>query len=168
MKKIILILLSISVILILSGCSSRNGNFQIYLIDQAIDNAEAIIVNISEISVQKEGKGFLTVWSGNKPYDLLKLRNKQEKITDVTLEKGTYTQIRLIVDSGQITVSSQTHDLTVPSPEVKIPVVFDVLEGGTTTIVLDFEADNSIHWVNAGQSGQYILRPVIHVKSVEF
>lgn len=168
MKKIISSLLSIFMILLLSGCSSRNGNFQIYLTDQAIDNAEAIIVNISEISVQKEGEAFLTLWSGKQTYDLLQLANKEEEITDVTLKEGTYTQVRLIVDSGQITISGQTYDLTVPSSEVKIPVVFNVIESGATKIVLDFEADDSIQVVSPGQSGGYILTPVILVKSVSY
>ncbi len=167
MKK--LILFSISMTLLLAGCSSdREGNFQIYLTDQAIDNAEAILVNISEISVQKEGEGFLTVWSGEQTYDLLKLRNKEEQITDVTLEAGTYTQIRLIVDSGEIVIAGQTYEMTVSSSEVKIPAGFQVMEGGATKLVLDFEADNSIHVVNPGHRDGYILRPVIIVKSISY
>jgi len=74
MKKLILFALSIT--LLLSGCVSSDGtgNFQLYLTDQPIDNAEEILVTISEISVQKAEEGFLTVWSGEKTYDLLKLR----------------------------------------------------------------------------------------------
>ena len=169
MKKLILFALSIA--LLLSGCVSSDGtgNFQIYLTDQPIDidNAKEILVTISEINVQKEGEGFLTLWSDEKTYDLLKLRNKEEKIVDITLEEGTYTQIRLVVVSGQIVIDGELpHDMTVPSSEVKIPVIFNIMEGGATEIVLDFEAEHSIHVVNAGQSEQYILRPVIKVKSI--
>jgi len=169
MKKLILFALSIA--LLLSGCVSSDGtgNFQIYLTDQPIDidNAEEILVTISEINVQKEGEGFLTLWSDEKTYDLLKLRNKEEKIVDITLEEGTYTQIRLVVVSGQIVIDGeQPHDMTVPSSEVKIPVIFNIIDGGVTEIVLDFEAEDSIHVVYAGQSEEYILRPVIRVKSI--
>jgi len=167
MKK--LILFAISLVLLLSGCTSDGtGNFKIYLTDLPIDNAEKILVTISEIRVQKENEGFLTVWSGEKTYDLLRLQSQEEKIIDVTLEEGKYTQIRLTVVSGQVVIASEPHQMTVPSPEVKIPVVFNILEDGATEIILDFEAEQSILVVSAGQSEQYILRPVVRVKSINY
>jgi len=168
MKK--LILFAISIVLLLSGCVSSDGtgNFQIYLKDQPIDNAEEILVAISEINVQKEDEGFLTIWSGEKTYDLLKLRNKEEKIVDITLEEGKYTQIRLVVTEGQIVIDSESHEMKVSSSEVKIPLVFNIMEDGATEIVLDFEAEHSIHVVNAGKSEKYILRPVIRVESISY
>ena len=171
MKK--LILFAISLALLLSGCVSPDGtgNFQIYLKDHPIDidNAEQILVTISEISVQKEDEGFITLWSGEETYDLLKLRNQEEKIIDITLEAGTYTQIRLVVTAGQIVIDGEPpHDMTVPSSEVKIPLVFNITEDGATEILLDFEAEHSIHVVNAGQSEQYILSPVIRVENISY
>jgi len=167
MKK--LILFAFSMALLLSGCSSdRTGNFQIYLTDQPIDNAEEILITISEIRVQKDEEGFLTVCSDENTYDLIKLREQKKKISDITLEEGTYTQIRLVVTKGEIFIASESHEMTVPSSEVKIPVVFNIMEGGATEIVLDFEADESIHVVNAGQSEEYILRPVIRVNSISY
>ena len=167
MKK--LILFALPIILLLSGCASsdRTGNFQIYLKDQPID-ADEILVTISEISVQKKDEGFLTIWSGEETYDLLKLQKKEEKIIDITLEAGTYTQIRLVVTAGQIVITGKSNDMVVPSSEVKIPVVFNVIKGSVTEILLDFEAEHSIHVVNAGQSEQYILRPVIRVENISY
>ncbi|TET73762.1 MAG: DUF4382 domain-containing protein [Candidatus Aminicenantes bacterium] len=168
MKK--LILFAISIALLLSGCTSSDGtgNFMLYLTDKPIDNAEEIWVTISEINVQKEDEGFLTIWSGTKEYDLLALRDKDEKIVDITLGEGTYTQIRLVVIEGQIVIAGKTHDMTVPSSEVKIPLVFNIMEDGATEILLDFEAEHSIHAVMAGQSERYILTPVIKVKSISY
>ena len=167
MKK--LILFALSVALLLSGCfsSDRTGNFQIYLKDQPID-ADEILVTISEISVQKEDEGFLTIWSGEETYDLLKLQKQEEKIIDITLDAGTYTQIRLIVTAGQIVISGESNEMVVPSLEVKIPLVFNIMADGATEILLDFEAENSIHVVSAGQSDQYILRPVIRVENISY
>ena len=171
-----LILFAFIVTLLLWGCTSSNGtgNFKLYLTDQPIDidNAEEILVTISEINIQKTEEGFSTVWEGTEPleYDLLKLKDKEILILDITLEEGTYTQIRLVVGSGSIKIIGEDdyHNMTVPSSEVKIPVVFNIMEGGATEIVLDFEADESIHVVYAGQSEQYILRPVIRVKSISY
>lgn len=167
MKK--LILFALSVILLLSGCfSDRTGNFQIYLTDQPIDNADEILVTVSEISVHKEKEGFLTVWQGERTYDLLKLRNVEKILVDTELEKGTYTQVRLVIRSGEIGINDNNYDLTIPSSEVKIPVIFNIMEDGATEIVLDFEAEHSVHVVNAGVSGMYILRPVIKVKEIRY
>jgi len=168
MKKIIFFVLPM--ILLLSGCvsSDRTGNFQIYLKDQPFDNAEEILVTISKISVQREDESFSTIWSGEKTYDLLKLRDEKEKIIDITLEAGTYTQIRLYVTAGQIVISGESHEMKVPSSEVKIPLVFNIMDDGATEILLDFEADHSIQVVNAGQSEQYILRPVIRVENITY
>ena len=167
-----LILFAISIALLLSGCvsSDRTGNFQIYLKDQPIDidNAEKILVTISEISVQKEDESFLTIWPGGKTYDLLKLRSQEEKILEITLAEGTYTQIRLVVTEGQIVITGESNEMVVPSSEVKIPLVFNIMEDGTTEILFDFEAEHSIHVVNAGQSEQCILRPVIRVENITY
>jgi hypothetical protein len=167
MKKLIPFVLS--AILLLSGCSSdKAGNFRIYLTDQPIPNAEKVLVTISEIRVQKTQEAFITVWNGTQDYDLLQLRNTEKLILDTELEEGMYTQIRLDVTTGQVVINGTSHTMIVPSSEVKIPVVFNILKGGVTEIVLDFEAEHSIEVVKAGLSDQYILRPVIRVKSVTY
>ena len=170
MKK--LILFAFIVTLLLWGCTSSDGtgNFKLYLTDQPIDNADEIWVTISEINVHKEELGFLTAWTGTQTYDLLKLRSQEEKILDITLEKGTYTQIRLVVASGRIKIAGEDdyHNMIVPSSEVKIPVIFNIMADGAVEILLDFEAEHSIHVVYAGQSEKYILSPVIRVKSITY
>ncbi len=167
MKKIAVVFFGLA--LLLSACSTRRtGNFQVLLTDKPAIDAQAIIVNITEISVHKTGGAFVTAWTGTKTYDLLKLQSKEEELIDVDLAEGSYTEIRMVVDSGQIVVGGQTFPLTVPSSEVRIPVVFEVGSAGATRIVLDFDAEKSIEVGAAGQSGKYILRPVITVASVSF
>lgn len=167
MKKLIPFVLS--AILLLIGCSSdKAGNFRIYLTDQPIPNAEKVLVTIGEITVQKTQEAFLTVWTGTREYDLLQLRNNEKLIMETELEEGMYTQIRLDVTSGQVVINGTSYAMIVPSSEVKIPVVFNVLKGGVTEIILDFEAEHSIEVVKAGLSDQYILRPVVQVKSVKY
>jgi len=165
-----LILFAFTVTLLLWGCTSSDGtgNFILYLTDQPIDDAEEIWVTISEINVQKTEEGFSTISSGEKTYDLLKLRIKEEKIVDITLKEGTYTQIRLVVTKGLIVIAGETYEMTVPSSEVKIPLIFNIEDDSTIQITLDFEADESIHVVEAGQSNQYILTPVIKVESISY
>lgn len=166
MKKTIFILLFLS---LLWGCSSdRTGNFKLYLTDQPIANAEQILVTVSEIRVQKTEEAFLSVYSGSQTYDLLKLQNKEEMIATAELEQGKYTQIRLAVTAGQVVVDGVSHEMTIPSSEIKIPVVFDIVKDGVTEIVLDFEAEHSIQVVKAGLNEEYILRPVVKVKEIRY
>ncbi len=164
-----LISLTFSLALLFGACSSdKTGNFRLYLTDKPIVDAEKILVNISEIRVQKTGEAFLTIWQGRQTFDLLALKAKEQKIVDIQLEEGDYTQIRLIVDSGSIIVNGQNYGMEVPSSEVKIPVVFSISEAGATEIVLDFDAENSIEVVHNGGGDSYILRPVIIVKSISY
>ena len=167
MKK--LILFAFIVTLLLWGCTSSDGtgNFKLYLTDQPID-ADQILVTISEINVQKAEEGFLTVSTGTHTYDLLALWDIEELILDRELEEGMYTQIRLVVSKGEIVIDDLTYPMTVASSEVKIPVVFNIMEGRAIEIVLDFEAENSIHVVYTSQRKEYILRPVIIVKSITY
>ncbi len=167
MKKIIL--LALPLVLVMMGCSSdRAGNFRIYLTDQPLPEAEKILVTVSEISVHKTQGAFVTVWKGTQEYDLRQLQNKEKLILDTELEEGMYTQLRLDVTGGQVVVNGIAHAMSVPSSEVKIPVVFNIVGGSVAEIVLDFEAEHSIEVAKAGLSDQYILRPVIRVKSIRY
>ena len=167
MKKLILFALSIA--LLLSGCvsSDRTGNFQLYLTDQPVD-AEEIWATISKIEVQKTGEAFLAIWEGTKEFDLLTLMNTEELILETTLEEGMYTQIRLTVTEGRIVLGGQSNEMTVPSSIVKIPLVFNVMENSSIEVVLDFEADRSVDVVYTAQNAEYLLKPVIRVKSISY
>lgn len=97
------------------------------------------------------------------------------------LQTGTYTQMRLILadtpDSTKnilgdphpyanylITSADETIELKVPSgfqTGIKLVHSFDVESGLTVGLVLDFDAGNSI--VQAGNSGNWLLKPTIKV-----
>ncbi|MBE0461777.1 MAG: DUF4382 domain-containing protein [Candidatus Aminicenantes bacterium] len=164
-----LIFFAISVALIFSACSmEKAGNFNLYLTDLPVDDAEEIWVTISEINVYKEEEGFITLSTKTMEYDLLELRNTEVLMLEAELSKGTYTQIRLVVDAGQIVIGGESIPMTVPSSEIKIPIVFNVMEDGTTEVLLDFDAEQSILLIQAGASQQFILRPVIIVKNISY
>lgn len=99
---------------------------------------------------------------------MLTLLNTEELVLESTLEQGTYTQIRLVADSGRIVIAGVSNEMTVPSSEVKIPLVFNVMEDGSIEVVLDFEADESVDVVYTGQNAEYILHSVIRIKSIRY
>jgi hypothetical protein len=73
-----------------------------------------------------------------------------------------------VLESARIIVGGVEYELKVPSMEIKINVEFDVTEDGEITVTLDFDAENSIHVVEAGQSGFFILNPVIRVDGISY
>ncbi len=164
----------LALILTFSGCSliNRNegGTVKIYMKDAPIDlnKVEHIYITISEISAQKAGEGFVTVLQEETTLDLKELMETRRLVSEVNLDEGRYTQLRLVVTKGEIVYEGISYDLEIPSVEVKIPCVFEVTTGGTVEIILDFDAKKSILVVEAGVSLKFILRPVIVVESINY
>jgi len=162
------ILLAFSVVLLFGGCSTKKtGNFQLYLTDHPIAGLEHVYVTISGIYLRKEGDEGWTdnILSEPVTYDLLALQGREDLIAEIDLPAGTYTGIKLAISGAEIVVDGQSYMITINPPyEVVIPVVFNVLDGGTTELVLDFDAARSV----IGNGGQYSLLPVITVKRIGY
>jgi hypothetical protein len=178
-------------VLIGAGCGgdsseSKTGNLSVSLSDKATDEYQAVYVTISEVSVQMEGGAeWLTVATPNKTYNLLELTNCDwEELGIRELGAGHYTQIRLLLgispDNGQnilgdghlyanyvIDMDGEQVETTVPSgyqTGIKLVQGFDIEEGATTSLGLDFDASKSV--VEAGNSGKLILKPTIKVTDI--
>ena len=75
------------------------------------------------------------------------------------LDAGKYTQVRLTVDSAQVTIGNGTPELaTVPSGELKFVHPFDIVANKTTVILMDFDAEKS---VNTAGNGKVMIKPVV-------
>ncbi len=126
-------------------------------------------VNIDILDVQitpnELDSGFVSLLDVNAGiYDLLTLTNGfTATLSDAEIDTGYISQIRLILgDNNTVMVDSSIHELKVPSGsqsglKVKIDTSFSA--GITYNILLDFDAATSV--VSAGNSGKYILKPVI-------
>jgi len=97
-------------------------------------------------------------------FDLIELKEGGlEKILasgDVTA--GKYTEIRMTIEKVEVTLGEgETPEATLPSSELKFVRPFDVAEGQTTVLTLDFDADKSVTVTGAGKA---IVRPVVTLK----
>src|SRR5690606_34309217 len=98
-------------------------------------------------------------------YDLLELTGGVNVLLadDYEVPSGTLNQIRLILgEDNTIIIDGETFPLTTPSAQqsgLKIQVNEALLPNIAYTFLLDFDVDESI--VNAGNSGNIILKPVI-------
>lgn len=96
--------------------------------------------------------------------NLLELTNGVDTLlTSAELEPGTYRELRLILGSdNSVMVDSVTTNLKVPSGQqsgYKIKFQTDLEAGEEIDVTVDFDAARSVH--KAGNSGKYILKPVL-------
>ena len=119
-----------------------------------------------EVSATESGEtdtaGWITVLNETQSVDLLQFVNVSRILGQKTLEAGTYTQIRLKIDSGAITVDGTDYPLTVLSGVLKLNRGFVLVPNETRMLTLDFNVEKSV--VRTG-SDKYLLKPVIAVVS---
>jgi hypothetical protein len=176
-----------------SGSSNGSATLAIHLTDSPFSAADAFLVTFSEVSVHSADTGAWTTlaFTGGATSRTCDLKQLQAGGTDLLgttplTVGGKYTQIRLTVVSALLYPSSKPlgtpcvsgftppaggTPVDVPSGEVKLNQEFTVGAGKTTSIVLDFDGDQSVHQTGSGNGNGhgnpgYIMSPVIRVVSV--
>ena len=131
-------------------------------------------VTIEEILVHKSGGKWKSLDLAQKPYtiDLLQFTNGEttEFVPPIQLEKGKYTQVRMVISSASMVVLSEDQEsttgytITIPSDKLRTDKNFDFgVEGHGVDITVDFDLSQSL--VAEGPDGgpPYKLKPVLHV-----
>ncbi|GLH68340.1 DUF4382 domain-containing protein [Geothrix edaphica] len=162
--------LGLSLLVACSGGSSSgggSGTMNVHLVDGPISGYQEINVNIQSVEIAS-GSGWITLGTPNKTINLLNLVGGVDETlaAGATLPAGHYGQMRLVLGSGNTVklADGTVEPLKVPSgmqSGIKLIVNFDVAAGTTKDVWIDFDAAHSIQVVQAGMSGQYILRPTI-------
>ncbi|MBU0485105.1 MAG: DUF4382 domain-containing protein [Proteobacteria bacterium] len=137
-----------------------------YLTDAPADPAiESAIVTLSGVTVHGTGGGQYSVMDEARTLDLLDLQNGVTTLLgEITLEPNKYTQIRMLVESGEVVSGGTTYPVEIPSGEIKINHNIDICSGGEVEIVIDFDAEQSLSY-NSGRD-LFTMRPVVMVQSV--
>ena len=175
----------------LSGCSSVTtspsvtGTLAVMLEDSPFSDARAVLVTFTTVSAHISGGDFTSLpfaaGASSRTCDLKRLTTAQDVLGTGALPPGHYTQLRLVISSATLyfdapslgssacaaTVSGltgRTAPITIPSGDLKLNREFDVTANATTTILLDFNGDQSI--TDTG-NGRYMMTPVINVVSVQ-
>ncbi|AHF14318.1 carbohydrate-binding protein [Niabella soli DSM 19437] len=136
---------------------------------------DAVNINIKEINIIMNGKSGDSVVNYplapqlTGPVNLLTLKNGGSMYMGdpFSLPAGSISQIRLVLGDGNtIVTGGVTHDLTTPSAQesgLKINFHQTLEPNGIYKIWLDFDVARSI--VKAGNSGKYLLKPVIRANT---
>jgi len=132
------------------------------------ENITNIYVTILRVEVGNPDGEFFVLNEAEQEIDLLQLQNNASMILgERYLPIGMYDQIRLILsDQNRIMVDGGEHSLFIPSGEqtgIKLKGEFEALGGRITELVIDFDAEKSVH--HAPGKG-YMLKPVITLESV--
>ena len=173
--------------------SGEVGTIAMSLTDAMSNKFNAVYVTINDVQVHMKGNGkannsWQSVSAPNLPktFNLYDLTNgAREEIGLADLATGSYTQMRLIIDTvpdDGMNELSEAHpyanyaidtdgnyqELKIPSginTGIKIVHGFTISTNQTTELILDFNAEKSV--IVAGNSGNWLLSPTIKVGSTE-
>ena len=143
------------------------GILEIRVTDPPHPAFSSIEVSIDSIKVHKVVPGESGEWIDVEPvvlsFDLVTLVGVTETLGAVETEAGSFTQIRVYIDTVMVTPEgedSTSEPATLPSGVLKIVRPFGVQEGLRTVLTLDFDGDRSI--VTTGR-GLFIFKPVVRL-----
>ena len=112
-----------------------------------------------------DGGGWVTFDVPTQTIDLLTLQNGVTmELGNAKVPAGSYDMLRLVVSNATVTVNGQTSPLSVPSGAergVQVKYGFTVTSGDKTVLLLDFDANASVHQEG---NGGYTMVPVLSVK----
>ncbi len=150
------------------GTGGGNGTMSVYLVDGTTSGYTAVNLDVLTVSIHSEASGWITLGSPGKVINLLALTGGIDETlaNGVGLPAGHYDQMRLLLgDKNTVVLPDGTEQaLKVPSGQqsgVKLNVSFDVAPNTTKDVFIDFDAHRSVFVHEAGNSGKYLLRPVV-------
>lgn len=149
--------------------SAQTGTVTITMADGPVDGYDKIIMVISEIRLLSDAGQDVLVLDEPKQIDFLALSNFSEMLIKREVVAGTYSKIRLILDSltliktdaaGNVTQSDDVRLNGLQKVDINPQGTFQVRGGEEVIINVDLDLDRSIHIVTTGNGGVR-FRPVI-------
>lgn len=173
MKKTILFVTLVLTLIVITSCAptSKTGALVLQITDKPgelnIEKAEVTISNV-EVHLAKADEednttteeSWFAVVEEAQTFDLIAIKDVKEFLGSAVLDPGKYTQIRLNVDQALVTINGTEYDLETPSDKIKLIKPFTIVVNQTTTLTLDFDAQESIHSTG---NDKYIMQPTIKV-----
>jgi hypothetical protein len=178
-KILSLTALIFSLLILPSSCSRTSNNssagnprLQVVLTDSPFPDVSEVWVDVEQVQIIMSDTTNPIVLGGAHPglYNLLAFSNgKDTLLADATIPPGTISQIRLILGQNNYIITKEGAKIALKTPSgqesgLKVQVHQLVTGGILYRLTLDFDAGKSI--VKAGNSGNYILKPVLRIISL--
>jgi len=180
MKKFAGLLLAFVAVTMFFSCSDddstsdQNARVKISMTD-APGDYDAVFIHVTEVKIKADAAADEEGWvslSNVQPgvYDLLKLTGGvTQLLANTEVPAGFLGQIRLILGAdNSVVINGESQPLSTPSAQqsgLKLKVNQELEAGKEYEYLLDFDVDKSI--VTAGNSGGFILKPVIRLSAKE-
>jgi hypothetical protein len=185
-----MLLFGIPVVFLLVSCggggdggtsvTASSGNVSIKITDakpMLAAGTQNVWITFEEVLVHKAGGSWVSLPLAQTPYtiDLLQFHsgNTTQLVPPVSLETGTYTQIRIVVSSATIRIDDgmtvTDYPGTIPSGNLKTDKDFSfvVQGGGAVDITIDFDLSKSIVVTGPAATPSYKLKPVLHINKTQ-
>ena len=172
MHKTIIVTLFLLTLFVLNNCENstnsdnNSAKLAVYLTDAAAQYDSVIIV-FSEISAHIDSQ-WVHVTQEPMRVNLLNWSNGETLLLgSADVPAGKYTQIRIKIDSAFVGIDGLVHEMKVPGGSqtgLKLGPAFNINEGSTYELVLDFDACRSV--VRKGprhNPNSYSLKPRIRM-----
>lgn len=137
------------------------GTVQIRATDPPPPEVDSVLVEVGKIEIHRVAgpdSEWITIVDEPVTFDLLKIAEVQKFLGIQEVPEGTYTQVRFTVTQATVIVDGEEHTASVPSGKLKVIRPFQVAEGETTLVLLDFDGSRSLH-VTGG--GKFKLEPTV-------
>ena len=186
-KRLFSIVFLGSVIAVLASCSSSTdtastttdtGSVALLLTDAPSDIFEEINITVIKAELLSDN-GAVTVFQGERTFNLLDLTDVRIFAIRDGVAAGTYNKIRLTLSDNGIELvdyngSNDPAKYVVHYPKLpgnnKLDLNprddFTVVAGGTLAIQIDIDANKSIHIVKKDKKDEYNFRPVVFIDIV--
>jgi len=156
-----------------TGASGSGPSFSLRVTDAPIDDAVSVVLRFTEVRLRNTNGNWTThTFNTPKSIDMLQLQGTKtaDLLIDELVDVGNYDEIRLLVDgapmANYVLDAGGMAELKIPSGSssgLKIKGNFSVLENRPASLVMDLDLRQSI--TMAGNSGKYILKPVVRLVS---
>jgi hypothetical protein len=149
---------------------NQTGKVTMTMSDGPIDGYSKVVMVVNEIRLLSSGGQDVIVLDEPKEIDFLALSNFSEVLIKREVVAGTYSKIRLILDSltlektdanGNVIQSDPVDMHGLQKVDINPQGTFTVRGGEEIIINVDLNLDRSIHIVSAGNSGNIHFRPVV-------
>ena len=150
--------------------ANQTGSVTMTMSDGPIDGYSKIIMVVSQIRLLSNAGQDVIVLDEPKTIDFLALSNFSEVLIKREVVSGTYSKIRLILDSLTLEKTDAAGNVIQSDPvqlnglqkiDINPQGPFAVRGGEEIIINVDLNLDRSIHIVSAGNSGKILFRPVV-------
>jgi len=162
--------LTVSSLLMFTACDNQEqkSTVKFYLTDApSLKGYKAVYIDIREISYSLDGVGWTMLPITPGVYNLMELTNGNDTLlSNVVLNEGEcIQQVRLKFGSDNSLMLSDNTIVALDTPSgqtsgIKINIQDSAVAYSSYSVVIDFNAEKSI--VRKGNSGGYLLKPVIH------